>query len=187
MKKIVHLFFVLAIGSALQAQNTRRLDDLAFACVKAAESPGQSLRQGAKAIFFSGKPAEDQLKSIAAFFEHQDQSLILVFDKAFGADSIQPILQRQFGKDLVLKKTDQWPPENFLQKKKIIALFRDDITFTSSTRVISSGTYAARFSSDPLNKMVVFTPDSGDSLKAQCLQCWRLTGKVPNFVLLDPD
>jgi len=187
VKKIVHLLFVLAVCSVLQAQNTRRLDDLAFACVNATENPGQSLQQGAKALLFTAKPAEEQLKSIAAFFEQQDQSLILVFDKAFSADSIQPILQRQFEKDLVLKKTDQWPPENLLQNKKIIALFGDDITFTSSTRVISSGTYAARFSSDPLNKMVVFTPDSGDSLKGQCLQCWRLTGKVPNFVLLNPD
>ena len=187
MKKLVHLLFILVMYSVLQAQNTRHLDDLAFACVKAAGQTDQSLQQGAKALLFAGRPDEEQLKSVAAFFEQQDQSLILIFDEAFNADSIQPILQKQFEKDLVLKKTDQWPPENLLQNKKVIALFRDDITFTSSSRVTSSDSYAARFSSDPLNKMVVFTPDSADSLKSQCLQCWKLTGKVPNFVLLDPD
>lgn len=187
MKKIVHLLFVLAVCSVLQAQNTRHLDDLAFACVNAAEQTDKSLQEGAKALLFTAKPDEEQLKSIDAFFEQHDQGLILIFDKAFNRDSIQPILQKQFKTELILKKADQWPPENLLQKKKIIAFFGDDITFTSSSRVTSSDRYTARFSSDPLNKMVVFNPDSGDSLKAQCLQCWRLTGKVPNFVLLDPD
>lgn len=189
MKKIVQLFFILVMYAVfqLQAQNTRHLDDLVFPCVKASEQTEQSLQQGAKAILFTKSPylPEEQLKPIHSFFEQYDQSLILIFDKTFHKDSIQSLLQEKFKKYLILNKTDQWPSENLLQEKRIIALFQDDITFTSSSRVTSANTYTTRFSSDPLNKMVVFIPDSGDSLVNQCLQCWRLTGKVPNFLLLN--
>lgn len=187
MKRIVCLLLVLVMYSTLQAQNIRRLDDRTFACVNAAELTDQSLRQGARAMLFTGKPAGQQLKLIHSFFEQQSQSLILIFDKASNEDSIRAVLQRQFKTDLLLNKAGQWPAWDLLEKKKIISLFGDDITFTSSSRLTSSDTYMTRFSCDPLNKMVVFTPDSGDSLQNQCLQCWRLTGKVPNFVLLDPD
>jgi ABC-type metal ion transport system substrate-binding protein len=92
----------------LQAQSTRHLDDLAFACVNATEQTDKSLQQGAKALLFTGRPDEEQLKSIDAFFEQHDQGLILIFDKAFNRDSIQPILQKQFKTELILKKADQW-------------------------------------------------------------------------------
>ncbi len=187
MKKIACLLFVLVMYSALEAQNIRRLDDRTFACVNAGERTGQALQQGARAVLFTGIPAEEQLEVIRSFFEQQAQSLILIFDKTLNKDSIQVTLQKQFKTDLFLVQGGQWPSESILQNKKIMALFGDDITFTSSSRVTSSRTYMTRFSSEPLNKMVVFTPDSGDSLQSQCLQCWRLTGKVPNFVLPDPD
>ena len=187
MKKIACLLFVLVMYSALEAQNSRRLDDRTFACVNASERTGQALQQGARAVLFTGIPAEEQLEVIRSFFEQQAQSLILIFDKMLNKDSIQVTLQKQFKTDLFLVQGGQWPSESILQNKKIMALFGDDITFTSSSRVTSSRTYMTRFSSEPLNKMVVFTPDSGDSLQSQCLQCWRLTGKVPNFVLPDPD
>ena len=187
MKKTLCLLFVLVMCSALQAQNTRRLDDRTFACVNATRQTGQALQQGARTVLFTGMPAAEQLKSIHIIFEQQGQSLILIFDKALDKNNIQDILQKQFKTDLFLIQGGQWPGDSLLQHKKIIALFGDDLTFTSSSRVTTSRTYMTRFSSDPLNKMTVFKPDPGDSLQSQCLQCWRLTGKVPNFVLLDPD
>ncbi|MEL7588735.1 MAG: LamG-like jellyroll fold domain-containing protein [Prolixibacteraceae bacterium] len=187
MKKTLCLLFVLVICSALQAQNSRRLDAWTFACVNAGEHTGQALQQGAKAVRFTRMPAAEQLRLIHSFFKQQQQSLILIFDPAAHNDSIKSFLQEQFKTDLFLNQDNEWPAESILQQKKIMALFGDDLTFTSSSRVTSSRAYMTRFSSDPLGKMVVFSPDSGDSLQSQCLQCWRLTGKVPNFVLLDPD
>ncbi|MEN6457048.1 MAG: hypothetical protein ABFD10_22575, partial [Prolixibacteraceae bacterium] len=81
MKKIACLLFVLVMYSALEAQNTRRLDDRTFACVNAGERTGQALQQGARAVLFTGIPAEEQLEVIRSFFEQQAQSLILIFDK----------------------------------------------------------------------------------------------------------
>ena len=187
MKKIACLLFALVMCSALQAQNTRRLDDRTFACVKADEHTGQALQQGARAVLFTRMPAGEQLQLIRSFFEQQGQSLILTFDQALNKDNIHDILQKQFKTDLFRIQEGQWPGDTLLQHKKIIALFGDDLTFTSTSRVTTSRTYMTRFSSDPLGKMVVFTPDPGDSLQSQCLKCWRLTGKVPNFVLTDPD
>lgn len=187
MKKIACLLFILVTYSALEAQNTRRLDDRTFACVNAGERTGQALQQGARAVLFTGIPAREQLEVIRSFFEQQAQSLILIFDKKLNKDSIQVTLRKQFKTDLLLVQGRQWPSESILQNKKIIVLFGDDVTFTSSSRIATSRTYMTRFLSDPLSKMVVFIPEPGDSLQSQCLQCWRLTGKVPNFVLPDPD
>lgn len=187
MKKIACLLLALVMCSALQAQNTRRLDDRTFACVNAGEHTGQALQQGARAVLFTRMPAGEQLQLIRSFFEQEGQSLILIFDQALNKDNIHDILQEQFKTDLFRIQGGQWPGDSLLQHKKIIALFGDDLTFTSTSRVTTSRTYMTRFSSDPLGKMVVFTPDPGDSLQSQCLKCWRLTGKVPNFVLPDPD
>ncbi len=187
MKKIACLLFVLVMYSALEAQNSRRLDDRTFACVNAGERTGQALQQGARAVLFTGIPAEEQLEVIRSFFEQQAQSLILIFDKALNKNNIQVTLQKQFKTALFRIQGGQWPGDSLLQHKKIIVLFGDDVTFTSSSRITTSRTYMTRFLSDPLGKMVVFIPGPGDSLQSQCLQCWRLTGKVPNFVLTDPD
>lgn len=187
MKKIACLLLALVMCSALQAQNTRRLDDRTFACVNAGEYTGQALQQGARAVLFTRMPAAEQLQLIRSFFAQQGQSLILIFDKALNQDSIQASLRRQFKSDLFPVQGGRWPGDSILQHRKIIVLSGEDITFTSTSRVTTSRTYRSRFSSDPLGKMVVFTPGPGDSLQSQCLQCWRLTGKVPNFVLFDPD
>lgn len=188
IKKLVHLFFmlILCLGLQLRAQHTKHLDDLVFPCIKASEQINTSLQNGAKAILFNDNPQSltNQLETINSFFEKTDKALFLIFDIPFNKDSSVQILQSKFDKQFFYRNTDEWPKEDLLQQKKIIALFADDLTYTSSTKLESDSTYAGRFSADPLNKMVIFTPDSELPLKEQCLNCWRITGKVPNFILL---
>jgi DNA-binding SARP family transcriptional activator len=190
VKFIIQLTYILLIclATPLHAQQTTPLDDLVVPCVRANAHIDSALNKGARAVLFTedGVQWPGQLTTINTFFRHHQTSLILAFSESFDIEQTKAMLQTQFQEHLHIV-SNRWPSADILQKQKVIALFFDDLTFSSTQKVNSDTTYEARFSNDPLNRLVVFDPTAKSTLKQQCISFWKQTGKVPNLLLLEAD
>lgn len=186
--------FIIVFVLKLAAQNDLLLDDYMFSCIEEPENIKLSLEQGAQSFVFNLDKSKNanifftKLEPVISSFEKNHQKLlILVFTGDYDKENLISVLKAKF-KDQIFYREDlkEWPIKTTLISggKKVIALFNDDHAFTSAQIIRTERTYGKRFTSDPLNKMIIYKPDTTYNLYQQCLTMWEKTGKVPNLVLL---
>ncbi|WP_430974229.1 LamG-like jellyroll fold domain-containing protein [Sunxiuqinia rutila] len=185
---IACLFFVLSV----KAQRMPLLvDDFAFPCTSYNSADQARIGNGSQAFLFKLRqtqlPAdiEQFLKTLAGKTKH-DQVICLAFSGTYNQSELQTALQTILGKQLFMPNNrDNWPAIDSLRQtnKNIIALFNEDLSFTTPAQIQENIAYADRFSNDPLNRIVVFQTEATDSLYNECLRVWQLTGKVPNLIV----
>ncbi len=198
MIRSVFLFFVFIFlfVCRLASQNNIPLDEYIFPCVAEPEDIQQSICQGARSFIFNFDSENrdtifQQLRQIPVLLKQADSELVLLaFTGTYNKESLISGLKTIFsGKLFYREGQKEWPERNKLaiQGIRIAALFNEDLSFTSSQRIVTEKTYQRRFTGDPLNKLVVYTPDTPGNLYQNALTLWKKTGKVPNLLLLADD
>lgn len=201
-----HLFFsfliFLFVPSVMSSQNDLSVDDFAFACEKSVDSIEYSLLTGARAFVieiedvngaFRLKNSTDfkgfinTLDSINFFLQKDDQAFIsLIFKGDFNQGALVNLLKTKFSNKILFQNNSNWPEINDLIDKgiQIIGVFESNLASTSIEQVREKR-YYSRFSSDPLDKLILFTSsaDTDSLLYSNAFELWKSTGKAPNFII----
>ena len=155
-----------------------------------------NFRQGARSFIFNfDTESRDtifvQLRQLFALQKESDNNIIVVaFTGTYAKESLISELKILLkGKLFYREEEKEWPELNKLTSQgiRVAALFNDDLTFSSSQRILSEKAYSRRFTEDPLNKLVIYEPDTPGNLYQNTLTFWEKTGKVPNLLLLPND
>lgn len=187
---LISLLFVLRLA----AQNDLLLDETVFSCVSEPENISLSLDQGAQSFIFNIDKTDDlstiitRLDPIISLVDRCNAKIIMIaFTGNYDKERMISKLKTKFKDQLFYREnTNEWLTISSLtnQGKKVVALFNDDLACTSAQIIKNEKAYNNRFTSNPLNKIIVFEPENPDSLYQNAITLWKRTGKVPNLVLL---
>lgn len=183
-------------GLRLSAQNNWQVDELVFPCVQQPDDIEDCLDRGARAFIFEMRDAGSQRESAAKLKQlaekvvsSESRLLLIAFSGKHNRDSLKQELEQLFGDCLFIRGEEpEWPKLSFfqVQKKTVLAVFGDQLVYSSSEKLKDTANPDHRFSDSPLHKMVTFTSAPSDSLYAEALYLWTHTGRVPNLLLVEP-
>ncbi len=167
-------------------KSTLFLDDLAFPCIESNESQNIAETQAYLIELDNSKDLSKVVSSLPVAIQQQAVALF-AFSGEYDKELLKAELTEKYGNQLyTCNNKSDWPSLDSLQQKKksVIAVFNNDLTFTSVEQIRDNNIYDKRFSKDPLDKLVVFNSNSTDNLYNECLSMWKATGKVPNLIIL---
>ena len=202
-KKYLFYFLCFVLPRLIYSQNDLSVDDFVFVCEDKIESIENKLRSGINAFFLeieetetayvikNAKPQRSLgqvLNNIKKFLKNDTQTIIsLVFKGELDEQKLQHFLNNIFFEKCLFHKKTEWPKIKFLQDKgiQVFAVLESQIASTSIQRIRSENKYENRFSSDPLDKLVLYNSSArmDTILLNNTLELWKCTGKAPNFIL----
>jgi DNA-binding SARP family transcriptional activator len=199
---LIYLFLATCCFLNGKAQSTS-IEEKVFVLETNAGNVATSLNNGAQAFLLELKKEQDKIllqnatfhPSLATFCKNLNKYLqinatrkpiSLLLKGKIEPDSIIRTLQNTFGPSLWIHQPAKIANMDSLRKqnKKVIAIFDTAISQTNNEIVRTEKHYDKRFSTDPLNKFLLFTSnaDSSKQFSDDCLNVWNQCGKVPNFI-----
>lgn len=207
---IILFTFLLCKQFSVFAQNDLALDDYSFVCETTIIDAEKSLNSGVRAFQLELEEIENGylvrnseqeqslnhvLARIQKFLQDKNGPIVsLLFIGDFQEELLQEYLNTFFPDNLVIDKATAWPKIDTLQEKgiQVLVIFEQNLVSTSISQVREGKKLADRFSSDPLDKLILFESPKvikKSTLLSECLEMWRQTGSPPNFItapLLEP-
>ncbi len=191
VSKTLFLSFItslLFVFSLLAQNNTIFIDDLAFPCVHQSKSISSQIPHSLLIEIDKISDIQQTVASLKSSIRTaKDEIILWAFLGEYEEEILKAELEKQFKNSIYFhNKGSDWPSLDSLktENKEAVAIFKDDLTYTSTEQVKNTNIYSERFSKDPFDKLVIFKPNSMDSLYHECLSLWKTTGKVPNLVIL---
>ena len=202
--------FLLCKQFSVVAQNDLALDDYSFVCETTLIDIENSLNSGVRAFQLELEAIENGylvqnseqdrllapvLEQLQNFLRDKSDPLVsLIFSGDFEEELLREYISTYFPKNLVIDKATAWPKISFLQEKgiQVLVIFQRNIVSTSMPQVREGKEHTDRFSSDPLDKLILFESPKTikkSDLSNECLKMWQQTGLPPNFIiapLLEP-
>ncbi|MCK0156135.1 hypothetical protein MWU65_03030 [Cellulophaga sp. F20128] len=201
--KIVYLLFVLFFCNFINAQNDLTIDDHSFVSERNLTSIEKSLDNGVRAFvldleeskktyvlknYSPKKHLSHLLDTLSNFLKENDDAIVsLLLQGEFKQEGIKDYLNNYFLNQVLFYNKEHSQKLNYLKKQgiKILVVFESDVATTSIAQLRNEKKYLKRFSSDPLDKLILFnaTTEKDSTLLAHIFELWELTGKPPNFII----
>lgn len=205
LKKCIFFFLLLffVVPKLSYSQNDFSIDDYSFVCKNSIKLIEERLLSGTRAFLIEieklegdyiintsaeQKDLEVFLDEIKTFIQENDQVIIsLVFKGNSNTDALKKILEAKFFEKILFHREIDWPKISSLKENgvQVIAVFESNLATTSIEQIRKENKYLRRFSSDPLNKLILFNSlaKSDSTLYKEAFELWKNTGKVPNFII----
>lgn len=201
-RKYFFVFFLI-LYNLTYSQNDLSVDDFAFICEDHVISIEKSLFSGTQAFLLDinetktsytlnnskeQKELGQTLISIQKFLQKNPRSIIpLIFKGTYNENQLRLFLKKYFLQKVSFQTEVDWPKMESLTGKgiQILAIFKSNLVSTSIQKIRKENKYSSRFSSDPLNKLVLFNSNAtaDSTLLKNCFELWKSTGKAPNFIV----
>tara|TARA_R110002049_G_scaffold125264_1_gene280873 strand:- start:627 stop:3017 length:2391 start_codon:yes stop_codon:yes gene_type:complete len=201
--KISYSLLFLFFSNFIYAQNDLSIDDYSFVSEHKIESIEKSLRFGSRAFameleetkkdyvvknYTKEKYFSHLLDTIDIFFKKNEQAMIsLLLKGEFKQDRLLAYLDAYFSNRILFYDKENSYKLNSLKKQgiQILVIFESDLAATSIAQIRKEKKYLNRFSSDPLDKLILFnaTAKKDSTLLSNVFELWELTGKPPNFII----
>ncbi len=198
------LLFFFVIPKLASSQNDLSVDDFVFVCDKSIDSIENSLLSGVTAFIFEIEESEDRfvvknsegiknlsdvLDAVKLFLQKDSQTLVsLIFKGEFNQELFKSLLKEKYSDKILFHSHSDWPKVSDLRKKgiQILGVFEHNLASTTIGQLRKEKNYASRFSSDPLDKLILFNSlaETDSAFYSDAFELWKTTGKAPNFIVV---
>ncbi|MEQ6121979.1 LamG-like jellyroll fold domain-containing protein [Reichenbachiella sp. MALMAid0571] len=193
---------LLGVSFAGFSQSILTVDDYVFGYISQADNLEKNLTSGIRTFSLNLKKNDNDFivenseqkltlkqlqQTLRQFLVSEPQSLIsLILNGDFDQTVLTEKLEKSFSNTIFIKKETDWPKINTLKENgvQVIVIYKSDVASTSIEKIRGEKKYSNRFSSDPLDKLILFKSSAEDSqeLFNSCIELWQTTGKTPNFI-----